>query len=78
MTTEQWTSAKQWVENFAHEVGGQPPGEKEFAQVLKLAGVAAHASERTAAPVACWIAGRTGMPLSKAIEIAENLAPPKT
>lgn len=77
MTNEQWLSAEQWVEAFAREIENRPPDEEEFTRLLKLAAVAAHSSERTAAPVACWIAGRAGIPLEQAIEIAENLTPPK-
>lgn len=75
MANEESASAEEWVEKFAREVGQQPPGEEDFAAVLRLASVAAHASERTAAPVACWIAGQTGMPLSEAIQVAERLSP---
>ena len=32
-------------------------------EILRLAAVAAHASERIAAPIACWVAGTTGRPL---------------
>lgn len=72
---KQWMSAEQWYEKFANAVGEQAPGEEEFAHILELAAEAAHASERTAAPVACWIAGRAGIPLSKAIEIAKGVTP---
>jgi len=66
-------TAEQWVEQFADEVGTERPSKDEFDQVLKLAAEAAHASERTAAPVACWIAGRTGTSLAEAISIAERV-----
>lgn len=72
---EQQVSAQQWYEKFAQEVGGQAPSEDEVSRVLELAGKAAHASERIAAPVACWIAGREGIELSEAIKIAERLEP---
>jgi hypothetical protein len=38
-----------------------------------LPAVAAHASERIAAPIACYLAGVTGRPLSELIELAEAL-----
>ncbi len=66
-------TAEQWVEQFADAMGAERPSKDEFDQVLKLAAEAAHASERTAAPVACWIAGRTGMSLAEAISIAERV-----
>ena len=38
--------------------------------MLELAAVAAHSSERIAAPLACWIAGRVGLDLDEAIALA--------
>jgi hypothetical protein len=67
-------TAEQWVERFAAEVGAARPGSDEFAAVLELAAVAAHSSERVAAPVACWIAGRTGKPLAELVGVAERMA----
>jgi Domain of unknown function (DUF6457) len=63
-------TASQWVEQFATEAGAEPPSEEDFAAILELAAVAAHASERIAAPVACWIAGRSGKPPGELLEIA--------
>jgi hypothetical protein len=42
-------------------------------EILRLASVAAHSSERRAAPIACWIAGRTGRPVSELRAVAEEL-----
>ena len=58
-------TAEEWVEKFAKEIGAERPSREEFDEILKLAAEAAHSSERTAAPVACWIAGRAGAPLSR-------------
>jgi hypothetical protein len=68
--------AEEWVQRFAAELGVPPPGEEEFARVLKLASVAAHSSERMAAPVACWLAGASGRPLSELVELAEGIDGP--
>jgi hypothetical protein len=65
-------TAEEWVEKFARGIGADPPCAAEVSAILKLAAEAAHSSERTAAPIACWIAGRTGKPLAEAIEIAER------
>lgn len=65
-------TAEEWVERFAQEVGATVPSREEFDEILKLAAEAAHSSERTAAPVACWIAARTGKPLAELIEAAER------
>ena len=66
-------TAEQWVEQFARKIGADPPSASEFEEILKLAAEAAHASERTAAPVACWIAGRMGMPLAELLQLAEGI-----
>jgi len=41
--------------------------------ILKLAATAAHASERTAAPMACFLAGASGRSLDELNEIAERV-----
>ena len=41
--------------------------------ILELAAVAAHASERTAAPVACWIGGMAGASLAELRAAAERV-----
>jgi hypothetical protein len=51
----------EWIAAFAAEVGVQRPSVEEVRELLELAGTAAHASERTAAPLACWVAGRSSM-----------------
>jgi hypothetical protein len=66
--------AKEWIEGFARELEVAPPTEKEFEEILDLAAIAAHASERIAAPVACWIGGRVGRPLDELIAAAKRVA----
>jgi Domain of unknown function (DUF6457) len=66
-------TAEEWVRTFAERVGCEPPGQEQMDEILRLAAVAAHASERIAAPIACWLAGTTGRPLSELREIAEGL-----
>jgi hypothetical protein len=58
-------NAREWIDAFAAEIGSEAPTDDEITQVLDLAGVAAHSSERIAAPVACWIGGRTGASLAE-------------
>lgn len=65
-------TAEEWIEMFAEELGAEPPSPEEFAEILELAAEAAHSSQRTAAPVACWIAGRAGGPLAELIEVAKR------
>ena len=55
------------------ESGAEAPGEEQIAKLLKLAAVAAHSSERIAAPIACWIAGSADVDVDRAIAAAEGL-----
>ena len=53
-------NADQWLAAFAEELGVAPPSEEANRQLLDLAATAAHASERIAAPIACFMAGAAG------------------
>lgn len=66
--------AEQWVEEFANAIGAEPPSATEVEAILDLAAAAAHASERIAAPVACWMAGRSGRPLGELQSLADEIA----
>ena len=68
-------NAKEWLDAYARKLGTDPPSSEEFKQLLDLAGVAAHASQRVAAPVACWVAARAGVPPDRALEVAREIAP---
>ena len=61
---------------FAREAGVERPSPQEVRELLELAGTAAHASERTAAPLACWVAGRAGLSLAELRAIAERIGDP--
>jgi len=61
-----------WVRRFAAEVGIDPPDEAEVELLLELAAEAAHSSARTAAPIACWIAGRSGVSAAELMEAAKK------
>ena len=67
MTRDEWISA------FAAAAGIEPPGEEEVELLLELAGVAAHASERTAAPITCWLAAWAGVAPGDALRLARAL-----
>ena len=71
-------TAEEWIERFAEATGASPPGEAEVAKLLDLAAEAAHSSERIAAPIACWIAGRQGLDLDEAIALAGRIGDPPT
>ena len=68
-------NAREWIDSFASELGAEPPTDDEFNAMLDLAAVAAHDSERVAAPVACWIGGASGRSLDELQAIAERIAP---
>lgn len=53
-------NAREWIDAFAGEIGAEPPTSDEMKKLLDLAAVAAHSSERIAAPIACWLGGTTG------------------
>jgi hypothetical protein len=67
-------TADEWISSLCEAIGVPAPDESETDAILRLASVAAHASERKAAPVACWIAGSSGRPLAELQEVAEGLA----
>lgn len=58
--------ARTWINRFAGELGLDGPDEALFEGLLELAGTAAHASERMAAPLACYLVGRAGVDLATA------------
>lgn len=66
----------EWIAAFAREAGVERPSAQEVRELLELAGTAAHASERTAAPLACWVAGRAGLSLEELHAIAERIGDP--
>jgi hypothetical protein len=63
----------EWIAAFAREAGVERPSPQEIRELLDLAGTAAHSSERTAAPLACWIAGRAQLPLAGLRAAAERV-----
>jgi hypothetical protein len=67
-------NAKEWLVAYAEQLGIEPPTDKEFTLLLDLAAEAAHASERVAAPVACWMAARAGRSPQESLELAQRVA----
>jgi hypothetical protein len=64
----------EWIVAFAAEAGVPAPSIEEIRGLLDLAGTAAHASERTAAPLACWIAGRSSLSLDELEAAARRIS----
>jgi hypothetical protein len=71
-------TAEDWIRAFANEIGAQAPSPDEMNAILRLAGIAAHASERIAAPIACYLVGASGRSLADALEVAEGLSGPES
>jgi hypothetical protein len=67
---------EEWLREFCARAGVEPPSREETGALLKLAATAAHASERPAAPLACWAAGRSGRPAAELQRIADSIGNP--
>jgi hypothetical protein len=67
-------SARQWIDQFSAALGVTSPTDEEVAAILDVAGAAAHASERTAAPVSTWLSAQAGVSASVALDTARRLA----
>jgi hypothetical protein len=67
-------TADEWIAAYAKELGTEPPSEAEISQLLELAATAAHSSERIAAPLACFLAGRDGRSVPDLHALAERVA----
>jgi Domain of unknown function (DUF6457) len=65
----------QWLAEFAEKLGVDAPTKDEVVALLDIAATAAHSSERTAAPIACWLAGRTDVSPGELKALAEAVAP---
>ena len=68
-------NAREWITAYADHLGVDPPTSEEWSQLLELAAVAAHASERVAAPVSCWVAAQAGVSAQAALEAARAISP---
>lgn len=67
------TTGTEWIAAFARRLDVEPPDAATIEVLLELAGVAAHASERIAAPIACWLVGRTGTDAVSALDAAQSI-----
>jgi len=59
---------------LAAEFDVPEPTESEITALLALAATAAHASERIAAPLSCWLSAKAGLDPLEAQAVAERLA----
>jgi hypothetical protein len=65
--------AKEWIAAYAEQLGTEPPTAEELKAILDLAAEAAHASERIAAPVACWLSAKAGRTLEESLTLARAM-----
>jgi hypothetical protein len=70
------TAGREWVADFAARLGVDAPDDATIDVLLDLAGAAAHASERIAAPIACYLVGVAGLDPVAALELARGIASP--
>lgn len=63
----------EWITAFAADLGVDAPDDTTIETLLDLAGVAAHASERIAAPIACYLVGRAGIDPTDALVRARSI-----
>jgi hypothetical protein len=69
-------NAKEWLAAFAEQLGTDAPTADELRGILDLAAEAAHASERIAAPAACWLSAKAGRSLEESLALARALPSP--
>jgi hypothetical protein len=67
--------AKEWIAAYSEQLGVEPPTADELKAILEVAAEAAHASERIAGPVACWLAAKAGRSLEESLALARELSP---
>jgi hypothetical protein len=67
-------NADEWLSAYADKLGTDPPTQTEIDDALAVASVAAHASQRSAAPLACWMAAKAGVSLDQALALARSIA----
>jgi hypothetical protein len=66
-------TGREWIDAYAAALGVDAPDDATFEALLDLAGTAAHSSERIAAPIACWLVGRSGLTVDAAAAIAAGI-----
>lgn len=76
MDTAPHATGAEWLAAFARRLDLPAPDQATVDALLALAAEAAHASERTAAPVACWLAARAGVDPTEALTVARSISGP--
>ncbi len=68
-------TVEEFLRALSDEVGAPAPTPAETEALLELASIAAHASERLAAPLACWMGGASGRSPEELLAAARRIAP---
>jgi len=63
-----------WLDRYAAALGSPTVSSDDVEALLTLSGIAAHASERTAAPISCFLVALSGVPVAEALAAARRLA----
>jgi hypothetical protein len=66
-------TADEWTASFAEAIGVDPPPPETVEILLEIAAAAAHASERVAAPIACYLVALAGGDPAAALATARAL-----
>ena len=66
--------AQEWLTAFAARLGLDALPQEDIDALLDLASVAAHTSERLAAPLTCYLVGRSGISPTEAKAFADEIA----
>ena len=66
--------AQEWLTAFAARLGLDALPQEDIDALLDLASVAAHTSERLAAPLTCFLVGRSGISPTEAKVIGDEIA----
>jgi hypothetical protein len=69
-------TGREWIDAYASRLGVDPPDDATVEALLDLAGIAAHSSERIAAPIACWLTARAGLDPVEAQAVARATTAP--
>ena len=67
-------TVQEFLAAFSEQVGVPPPTAAEFETLLEVAAIAAHSSERLAAPLACWMGGASGLPANELLLAVQRVA----
>ena len=67
-------TGREWIDAFAVDLGAEALDAETLDKLLELAGVAAHSSERWAAPLACYLVGLTQVSVDRALTVARSTA----